>query len=150
MVRARPELHHETVIHRDGGCRVPGCGDTRWLDVHHIIHWEHDGVTDTPNLIAICQRHHRAHHQGGLGISGGADDPNGVTFTNRYRQPMRASGVRPQPPGPPPTEPTGNRYKPASRDRLEQSWQHFNPPRGFRDYWDHDLQRTVNPRQHMP
>ena len=34
---------------RDRGCRVPGCGRTYGLDIHHIEHWEHGGATDTGN-----------------------------------------------------------------------------------------------------
>jgi hypothetical protein len=25
---------------RDGGCRVPGCEQKRWLHIHHLVHWE--------------------------------------------------------------------------------------------------------------
>ena len=144
-----PARTRRTVIHRDGGCRVPGCHDRRWLDVHHVFHWARGGPTDTDNLIALCNKHHRTHHRGHLGITGHADDPNGVTFTNRHGQPIRASGARPKPPGEQSaTEAPGRPYHPALRERLESRWQHFNPPVGFRPYWDHDLQRTVNPRRH--
>ena len=147
--RSVPERTRRTVIHRDGGCRVPGCNDSRWLDVHHIVHWGNGGPTDTENLIAMCNKHHRIHHQGRLGITGNADDPDGVVFTNRYGQPIRGSGARPQPPGEQiAIQEASTPYRPALRERLESRWQHFNPPVGFRPYWDHDLQRTVNPRQH--
>jgi len=144
-----PERTRRTVIHRDGGCRVPGCHDRRWLDVHHIIHWAHGGPTDTNNLIALCNKHHRTLHQGGLGITGDADHPNGVKFTNRHGQPIRASGTRPKPPGEiAATQHIGTPYRPALRERLESRWQHFNPPEGFRPYWDHNLRQTINPRRH--
>ena len=104
---------------------------------------------DSNNLIALCNKHHRTHHQGRLGITGHADDLNGVRFTNRHGQPIRASGARPKPPGErSATEQNGTPYRPALRERLESRWQHFNPPQGFRPYWDHEHQHTVNPRQH--
>ena len=82
-----PERTRRIVEHRDLGCRVPGCGQSRWVQVHHIVHWEgDDGPTDTWNLICLCPRHHRMHHQGHLGITGNADLPTGtpgaVTFTD--------------------------------------------------------------------
>ena len=114
-----------------------------------IIHWANGGPTDTNNLIALCNKHHRTHHQGLLGITGNADNPTGVKFTNRHGQPIRASGARPQPPGEQSaTKQAATPYRPALRERLESRWQHFNPPQGFRPYWDHDLGCTVNPRQH--
>jgi len=36
---------------RGGGCRVPGCDRTTWLHVHHVVHWEDGGATDTANLV---------------------------------------------------------------------------------------------------
>ncbi len=62
------------VEHRDGGCRVPGCAVTRWLHVHHILHWEDLGETEPENLVCLCQRHHRQHHLGLLPITGTATD----------------------------------------------------------------------------
>jgi hypothetical protein len=59
---------------RDRGCRVPGCTNTCYVEVHHIIHWLNGGPTDSWNLIMICPKHHRAHHRGELGITGNADE----------------------------------------------------------------------------
>ena len=133
--RIVPERTRRTVIHRDGGCRVPGCDDHRWLDVHHIVHWANGGPTDTNNLIAMCSKHHRVHHSGHLGITGDADDPHGVRFTNRYGLEIRASGAKPRPPGErSSTDPTP-RYKPAVRERLDTWAQHFNLPEGHRHRW---------------
>ena len=71
----------------------------RRVEVHHIAHWEDGGPTDTANLVALCPRHHRLHHRGGLGISGDADDPNGLIFTDARGRRLTGCG-RPAPPGP--------------------------------------------------
>jgi hypothetical protein len=55
-------------------CRVPGCGASKWLEVHHIIPREAGGTHDPSNLIVLCSAHHRAHHDGHLTISGTAPD----------------------------------------------------------------------------
>lgn len=85
---------------RDRGCRVPGCDRSRWLHVHHIEHWENGGASDTANLLALCRRHHRWHHLGHLGISGNADDPDGVIFTDHRGYRLNSCGrpIRPRQP----------------------------------------------------
>jgi hypothetical protein len=67
------------ILHRHRGrCAVAGCDATRGLEVHHIVHWEDGGRTDTGNLVPLCRRHHRAHHQGELHVTGNADLPADV------------------------------------------------------------------------
>jgi hypothetical protein len=80
--RTVPERTRLVMEDRDRGCRVPGCERSRWLHVHHINHWEDGGVTDTPNLLCLCSRHHRLHHLGKLGIRGDADGLGGLVFTD--------------------------------------------------------------------
>ncbi|HWJ60445.1 MAG TPA: DUF222 domain-containing protein, partial [Acidimicrobiales bacterium] len=58
------------IEHRDGGCRVPGCGSTVGLEIHHIWHWEDGGPTESWNLVCLCSRHHRDHHLGLLAVEG--------------------------------------------------------------------------------
>jgi Domain of unknown function (DUF222)/HNH endonuclease len=60
--------------YRDRGCVVPGCGATRGLHAHHLRHWEDGGPTELANLVLVCPYHHRLHHQGGITITGPADD----------------------------------------------------------------------------
>jgi hypothetical protein len=43
-------------------------------------------------LLALCQRHHRLHHLGRLGIRGDADDPDGVVFTDERGRQMDGRG----------------------------------------------------------
>ena len=114
-----PERTRRIVMLRDQGCRVPGCNHDRIIDIHHIIHWIDGGRTDTWNLVALCPRHHRLHHQGKLGITGNADDPDGLVFTDlhgRRLEPTRAPT--------PPTEiprPT-NGYQPPLRGRVDWNY----------------------------
>ena len=59
--------------HRHPTCAVPGCGATRGLHAHHIVHWEDGGPTELVNLILVCPYHHRLHHRGAITITGPAD-----------------------------------------------------------------------------
>jgi hypothetical protein len=95
--RTVPDRTRMVVEERDRGCRVPGCDHSRWLHIHHLEHWEDGGPSDTANLLALCQRHHRLHHLGRLGIRGDADDPDGVVFTDERGRPLDNAG-RPVPP----------------------------------------------------
>ncbi len=111
---------------RDGACRVPGCDRTTWLHVHHVVHWQDGGATDTSNLMALCSAHHRQHHRGQLGISGDADDPHGITFTDARGRPLAPVGL-PTPPTEP--APTGNWVHPAG-ERFDDECVVFGDPPG--------------------
>lgn len=54
---------------RDGGCRFPGCGTTRRLHAHHVIHWEDGGASDADNLVLVCSYHHTFVHERGWTIT---------------------------------------------------------------------------------
>ncbi len=55
--RIVPDRTRRIVEHRDQKCRVPWCPNSRWLQIHHIIHWTGDhGPTETWNLAALCPR----------------------------------------------------------------------------------------------
>jgi len=73
VTRTIPPWLARVLRNRDRGCRYPGCGRTRWIHFHHIIHWAHFGLTDLDNLISLCPFHHRLVHEDGWRISG---DPN--------------------------------------------------------------------------
>ncbi|HXH55669.1 HNH endonuclease signature motif containing protein [Iamia sp.] len=122
--RIVPRRIRRLIEHRDRGCRVPGCDQTYWLQIHHIVHWEDDGETITTNLICLCSAHHRMHHQGLLGIVGHADHPEGVTFTDRYGNHLNgATRARP----PKATDmPTVGAYRCPTGERLDRSAVHFN------------------------
>ena len=51
---------------RDQGCVWPGCDrPSSWTNAHHVLHWGHGGVTDVPNMVQLCHRHHWSGHEGG-------------------------------------------------------------------------------------
>ena len=97
--------------HRDRCCVVPGCGATRGLHAHHIVHWEDGGATELDNLVLVCPYHHRLHHRGGITITGPAKHL--VVTDASVRQLTTGSLARPPttpPPDVPPCPgPTGER-----------------------------------------
>ena len=124
--RIVPDRTRRLVEHRDLGCRVPGCDRSRHVEVHHIIHDEHHGGTDTWNLVCLCPYHHRLHHRGRVGITGNADDPNGLIFTDAQGRLLPAAGT-PKRPAEPPPRPERSYHHPLG-ERLEYWAVHFNKP----------------------
>jgi hypothetical protein len=47
---------------RSDHCQAPGCTATRELEAHHLVAVERGGRTELENLILLCPRHHRHHH----------------------------------------------------------------------------------------
>ena len=109
-----PERTRRIVMLRDQGCRAPGCAHDRIIEIHHIIHWNDGGPTDTWNLVALCPKHHRMHHHGRLGITGNADEPDGVVFTDARGRKLEPCGAA-TPPSELPTAPRGYRSPPMGR-----------------------------------
>ncbi|MGK0275849.1 MAG: hypothetical protein ACI9N0_002236 [Ilumatobacter sp.] len=128
-----PARTRTVIEHRDHGvCRVPGCDATLGLEVHHLIHWEHGGRTDTDNLLLVCGKHHRMHHRGRLDITGNADRPDGLEFRNQHGHLITPSGAAPTlPPGPPP-KPVAV-YAHPDGGRMDTGQIYFNPPRTYYD-----------------
>lgn len=55
---------------RDKGCAWPSCDrPASWTAAHHVQHWGHHGVTEIPNLVLLCYRHHWKVHEGGWNIA---------------------------------------------------------------------------------
>ena len=114
-----PERTRRVVMLRDHGCRVPGCDHDRIIEIHHIIHWIDGGPTDTWNLVALCPKHHRMHHQGRLGITGNADEPAGLVFTDESGRQLEPCGAaRP----PDRLELPANGYRPPPMGPVEWDW----------------------------
>ena len=67
--RTIPAAIRKALIIRDRHCRFPGCERPhRWCDAHHLQHWADGGSTSPDNLVLLCRRHHRAVHEGGIGL----------------------------------------------------------------------------------
>jgi hypothetical protein len=98
------------VIERDGGCRHPLCTNTRWLDAHHLWHWEDGGPTDPSNLVCLCRAHHRAHHRAEFTIEGNPEEPDGLRFLVPAGWEIRPPQPPSRPPSPPPDPPPGWRH----------------------------------------
>jgi hypothetical protein len=69
---------------RDGGCRFPGCTNTRFVDGHHIRHWADGGETSLDNLVLLCRHHHHLVHEGGFDCKKSADGE--IYFTDQRHE----------------------------------------------------------------
>jgi hypothetical protein len=70
-VQSIPPSLRRLVVQRDGGrCKVPGCRNTCWLEVHHIRARCEGGTHDPDGLVLLCGTHHRLLHRGFLVIEG--------------------------------------------------------------------------------
>ena len=70
VTRSIPPATRRAVLHRDGlHCRVPGCSNRLWLDLHHVRAREDGGSNAEANLVTLCCVHHRMVHLGQLEIA---------------------------------------------------------------------------------
>jgi len=76
---------------RDGGCRFPGCPNTRFVDAHHVDHWADGGETRLDSLVLLCARHHGHLHEGGCRIE---RTPDGLRFLDRFGVEIPATAER--------------------------------------------------------
>jgi 5-methylcytosine-specific restriction endonuclease McrA len=85
--RTIPPALRRALLHRDQGCRFPGCG-LPFSQGHHIRHWAQGGPTTLSNLALLCRRHHRAVHEEGYQVERMPDGelrfrrPNGWVLPN--------------------------------------------------------------------
>ena len=84
---------HRALRSRDGGCRFPGCTNTRFVDGHHIKHWADGGETSLDNLVLLCRRHHHLVHEGGFACEKSADGE--VFFKDQREQTLERWSVLP-------------------------------------------------------
>jgi hypothetical protein len=96
------------------------------LQVHHLHHRAAGGGHDTNKLIALCPSCHRAHHKGQLGITGNADDPHGLTFTDGRGNVIDPAARPIKPTGPPPTP--KQPYEHPIGERLDKRELQFTDP----------------------
>lgn len=91
--RQVPDSLRRAVLTRDGGCRWPGCGRHRYVDVHHVKFVAHGGRTRLTNLTTLCRAHHRLVHEGGYRLDMDAharvtvETPDGAPIPSRTALP---------------------------------------------------------------
>lgn len=87
--RFATQAQRHEVQRRDRRCRFPGCANNIFTDVHHVVYWAEQGLTDLPNLVTLCDHHHHRVHEGKWQVTGNANGilrfvgPSGRTMTSR-------------------------------------------------------------------
>lgn len=108
--------------HRDQGCTHPLCSQRRWLQAHHLQHWEDGGPTEVWNLIMLCWQHHKALHHGDFTIAGNPEDGT-LRFLDTQGRPIEPPGTGP-PRLPRPADPRP--FTPPLGERLDPRWFGWN------------------------
>ena len=86
--RVPTKAQRRKILRRDGyKCCVPGCPNSLWLDIHHLIYYSAGGLTIGENLVTLCTKCHKNVHHGHLKITGTA--PHGLTFHNQFGKDIR-------------------------------------------------------------
>ena len=62
-----PRIRREVLTRDKHRCRAPGCGRTRFLEVHHIVTRQDGGSNQAENLMTLCGSCHRLWHEKGMG-----------------------------------------------------------------------------------
>ena len=79
-----PRVRREVLARDRHRCRAPGCGRTRFLEVHHIVPRKRGGSNRAENLVTLCGACHRLWHERGGGAvvevaaEAAAGSPTGV------------------------------------------------------------------------
>jgi hypothetical protein len=87
--RFASDSQRREIQRRDRRCRFPGCPNSIFTDVHHVVHWIDQGTTDLPNLVTLCDHHHHRVHEGKWKMTGNANGilrfigPSGHAMTSR-------------------------------------------------------------------
>lgn len=86
--RVPTKAQRRQLLRRDGHrCAVPGCQNSIWLNVHHIVFYADGGLTVPENLVTVCAKCHKNVHENRLKIVGEA--PHGLRFVNQYGEDIR-------------------------------------------------------------
>lgn len=86
--RVPTKTQRRKILRRDGYCcAVPGCQNSLWLDVHHVIYHSLGGLTAADSLITLCTRCHKNVHENRIKITGSA--PHGLKFLDRFGRDIR-------------------------------------------------------------
>ena len=65
-----PRVRREVLARDKHRCQAPGCGRTRFLEVHHIVARQKRGTNHPDNLVTLCASCHRLWHERGSGAGG--------------------------------------------------------------------------------
>ncbi|MCK9995437.1 MAG: HNH endonuclease [Candidatus Krumholzibacteria bacterium] len=58
-----PRVRREVLARDKHRCRAPGCGRTRFLEIHHIVSRQRGGGNTAENLMTLCASCHRLWHE---------------------------------------------------------------------------------------
>ena len=58
-----PRTRREVLARDKHRCQAPGCGRTRFLEVHHIVPRQQGGTNQAENLMTLCASCHRLWHE---------------------------------------------------------------------------------------
>ena len=61
-----PRVRREVLARDKHRCQAPGCGRTRFLEVHHIVSRQQGGSNGAENLTTLCASCHRLWHEKGI------------------------------------------------------------------------------------
>jgi len=64
-----PRVRRKVLARDKHRCQAPGCGRTRFLEVHHIVSRQQGGNNQADNLVTLCASCHRLWHERGGGIA---------------------------------------------------------------------------------
>jgi Domain of unknown function (DUF222) len=120
-----PPHTRRLILDRDRSCRHPGCNCTTHLQIHHILEWLRDGMTDLDNLAALCPKHHHAYHRGEFTMAGNANIPGALRFYNARGQPIPNGAAANPPTAPPP--PPNKRYAHPTGEQFNTLWLNLTP-----------------------
>jgi len=62
-----PRVRRDVLARDQHRCQAPGCGRTRFLEVHHIVSRQKGGSNMAENLMTLCATCHRLWHERGYG-----------------------------------------------------------------------------------
>jgi len=60
-----PRVRREVLARDKHRCQAPGCGRTRFLEIHHIVSRQQGGRNQAENLVTLCASCHRLWHERG-------------------------------------------------------------------------------------
>ena len=119
-----PAHTRRTILDRDRTCRHPSCTAHTHLQIHHIIEWTRNGLTNTDNLVALCSKHHHAYHRNEFSMTGNPNIAGQLRFHDARGRPI-PNTTAPNPPTRPPPTPHTN-YTHPTGEHLQTLWLHLN------------------------